>query len=1317
MSLRRLPGALAAVAFAAAVLLVAATHQATDARPVRVLLVVSDPAVEPWTRALDRLARSPELARRLDVTLRAPATHGGAVASAPPDADVVVVELLEASWAQAHAPWLEAWSRARGQAAPAPLTLALGPAGRELGPERLAALGLVRDDALDAYWEAGSAGDLEAALRLLLRAAGHEVDVPPPTRPPAQGYVVWDEQGEAALVETWEAWRAATNDAGARPRVAVLEFPTRVRRDTLAIPRAIARALDDRGVTPVVVFAQPGSRALRDLLADAQGRARVDAVIALHLKFADADAAAALAALDVPCLNAIRVYGRTVDAWRASTQGLSSGEVAWQLAVPELSGLAPHTVVAALTPGSRGRYEPIPERVARVADRAAAWSRLRRTPAHERRLAVLYWNYPPGKQNVGASYLNVVRSLPRILADLRARGVDVGPPEHDATVADEVLARGRNIARWAPGELERLVATGEVVRLPMATYEAWFETLPAAFRRAVVDHWGPPADADIMAVDGPAGGRELVLPVVRRGNVVLMPQPDRARFQDLAALYQRQDLPPHHQYVAAYLWLQRELDAHAIVHLGTHGTHEWLSGKESGLSGDDPGEVLAGHLPILYPYIVDDIGEGIVAKRRGAAVVVSHLTPALGTSGLPPELEALRARAIEWRALDQVGDPLADAVARELEAEVQRRGLDVDLADRGWRTTGGALQADVQARVAALEDHLEETRARTVPLGLHTFGRSPEGARLDGFVALVEAAHGAAIASTTRAGLVASGPRELEALARGLSGGFVTPGPGNDPLRDPAAVPTGNDFFAFDPRTVPGPRQEALGADLARRLLERLAAERGAPPRRLALQLWGVETIRHAGVQEAQALALLGVRCTRDRAGRVSGVALIPRAELGRPRVDVVLHATSLYRDTFPGLIELLDEAVRLAAASPEPDNPLAQSARALAAELVAQGVPEDRARARALVRVWAEPTGKHDSKVAAMAGASGSWDTEAQVADTWIRRMGHGYGGGQWGQAMEAEFRAALAGTEAIVHTRASSLYATLDNDDYFSYGGSIALGVRRVDGGPSPPFYVTDLRTPGREEHVTLERFMGQELRSRYLSPDWIRAVMDEGYAGARHVWKGVEHLWGWEVVYPEAVGAAKWQEVHEVWLEDRHDLGLEAFFERESPHARQAVAARLLEVVRKERWDPDDETRRALVEAFVENVDRHDVSCDHLTCDDPELTEFVRAEAERLQAVPSDVLARALERIERATGRSVASALERRRADKARWHAAPTVQAPGEAPSAAVVEGLKVTEELRAAPPPGPVAPTPSPVIAGGLLVLAVVLGAASELRAAR
>jgi cobaltochelatase CobN len=327
------------------------------------------------------------------------------------------------------------------------------------------------------------------------------------------------------------------------------------------------------------------------------------------------------------------------------------------------------------------------------------------------------------------------------------------------------------------------------------------------------------------------------------------------------------------------------------------------------------------------------------------------------------------------------------------------------------------------------------------------------------------------------------------------------------------------------------------------------------------------------------------------------------------------------------------------------------------------------------------------------MTHASGSWDKEDQVADTYIRRMGHGYGGGLWGAPALEEFQSALKGTDLIVHSRASNLYATLDNDDYFSYGGSIALGVRRANGGgASPPFYVSDLRRPGREHHEPLQRFMGQELRARYLNPKFAKEMMREGYAGARDIWKAVDYLWGWQVVYPETVDAAKWQEMHDVWVADRNELGIAQFFEENNPYARQGIAARMLEVVRKGYWDAPQETVRSLVRTYVESVAKHGPACDHLSCDNPELQRFTEQQAVALGAVAPATLERWKSEIERATGQSIETALAQRSADKERWHRAPSPEgsAPAQAEQPAVT-GFKMVEvsdqESSEAHPPPP------------------------------
>ncbi len=1226
----------------------------------RILFLVSDPGAELVTKAIDLLyAQYPELANSLDIRVRAPSTS---LKDSPlPLHDMLVAEVKASPWIMDHKEVLSEY-KSEGSASFPYKRFALGRLGPGLTEDVLSSYGLQRDETIDRYWDNGAPSQVKELILYLLRSqlGFINLEVAPPAPIVEQGLIVINQSG-GRIVDSWEEWEQNTKPVPGIPRVAVLEYATRVRRDTIQIPLAITKEIEQQGMQPVLAFATQGSQAVRELLIDENGGSRVDAIVSMHFKFSDEDAVETLRALNVPVINAIQVYGRTVEEWKHSTQGLSTSEIAWQLAVPELAGLSPPNVVGGVD-NSRSSisYQAVSERVTRAVGRAEAWIKLQRTPPQDRKVAILYWNYPPGKQNVGASYLNVVRSVPVMLRHLRDEEYLVGDVDlkNPRRVEELILQRGRNIGNWAPGELDRLIQSGQIDLVPVSTYKQWFSELPRDFQDMVVEYWGPPEKAGIMAkeIDGEL---HFILPTVHLGNIVLLPQPDRARTQNLELLYQSQELPPHHQYLAAYLWLQHQYRANVVIHTGTHGTHEWMSGKESGLSGSDAGEVLAGTLPILYPYIVDDVGEGIVAKRRGMATVIDHLTPALGEGGLSPELRKLSTLIQEWRDAQNKDPETAKQLTQDIEQEVLTRGINLDLQDRGWSDDDMKDQARFPDRAATLEDYINQIRVQSIPFGLHTFGISPDGDKLENFTNLIVKGNDEAERETYRNDLIACGTQELNSLSQGLNGRYVKPGPGNDPVLNTESIPTGNNFYTFDPRIIPTERSEELGTKLAGELLENHKTQHGAYPQKIALQVWGVETIRHMGVQEAQGLALLGVKPVRDDRGRIKELQLIPREELGRPRVDVVFHATSLYRDTFPVLFELIDNAVRLAASSPEEDNPIRQHAGQLEAELIAQGIPEDQAKIRSLIRIFAEPTGKHDSKIHAMTASSGSWDKEEQVGNNYIRRMGHGYGGGIWGQPMEREFRSALHGTEAIVHTRASKIYSTLDNDDYFSYGGSIALGVRTVDGGESPPFLVTDLRTPGQEKHEPLQRFLGQEFRSRYLNPEFAKAMMDEGYAGARHVWKAAEYLWGWQVVYPETVDGAKWTELYEVWMKDRYDLKMDEFFEEHNPYAKQGITARMLETIRKGYWDAPQEIVDDLTKMYIDQVARHDVACDHLTCDNPDLQDYIRKNAEKIPSLDPATVAAWVENVEKATGKSIDEALQKRIADRQKWHRAQEIE----------------------------------------------------------
>ena len=370
-----------------------------------------------------------------------------------------------------------------------------------------------------------------------------------------------------------------------------------------------------------------------------------------------------------------------------------------------------------------------------------------------------------------------------------------------------------------------------------------------------------------------AGKQFLVLPIVRRGNVLLAPEPARGWGQDAQKMYHDVSAPPHHQYIAFSLWLKRGFGADAVVHVGTHATHEWLSGKEMGFAAEDPPEALIQELPNVYPYLVDDVGEGIQAKRRGMAVIVDYMTPPFDKAGMNQELKALASLISDYDAARQKSPALAKVKLEELEKLARKRGI---LKDLELRPEGRRLEAE---DVSRLDDYLEEIAEKQTPFGLHTFGRAPSEdfrrktaeavASVD--KGLTEASRRSLVAETERR-ILLSARRELDSLMAALAGKYIPSGQGNDPIRNPDSLPTGKNFYAFDPSRIPSPSIYAMGQKLANGLIDDYRARHGAAPEKLTFNLWAVETITNEGVMESQIFALVGVRPKWDARGRVTGL-------------------------------------------------------------------------------------------------------------------------------------------------------------------------------------------------------------------------------------------------------------------------------------------------------------------------------------------------------------------------------------------------------------------------------------------------------------
>jgi cobaltochelatase CobN len=1070
---------------------------------------------------------------------------------------------------------------------------------------------------------------------------------------------------------TWYAENSTYDPS--QPTIGIVFYDTNYKSGDLKGEHALYRALEARGANIIPVYLYYTEPDIIDRFFVRDGSPVVDAVINIRsFRFYGATPERGierLQAFNIPMLNAHTDYYKTPEEWAVSTDGIDASMIGSSLAMPELDGqidfiwTAGRGIDPATEPIGFRPITPVDEQIGWLADRALALASLRHTSNAGKKVAIIYYNHGGGKNNLGATYLDIVPSLQNLLSAMKVEGYTIqGEVPNEDDLLSLMLLEGRNIGTWAPEELDRMVEAGDVTLIPEEKYLSWFHELPAGKQQEVIDMWGePPGDIMVCEI---SGEKFLVIPTISFGNVILAPQPMRGWLQDSEILYHDKDLPPPHQYIAFYFWLRKGFGADAIIHFGTHGTQEWLPGKERGLSATDcwPA-LLIGEVPNVYPYIMDNLGEGTQAKRRGNAVIVDHLTPPIVTAGLYGDLLVLHEKI---HAYGTVNGTLRDEYRKSITGIYEDMGLNASLdftpaeiEEMSDDEFSAFISGDLHQYLHALGDEL-------IPYGLHILGEPPEG---DEHISLVQsmlgetfeehvaavypephnlsAAHGnctvlhalladvllngTAPGAAQEAILGSSTPEitsdlytalryssdisactiEIPRILNALQGGFTPPKTGGDPVRNPEGLPTGNNFHSFDSRTMPTPEAWNVGVAMAEEMLGQYGEEHeGTYPRKVAFVLWAYEAMLHEGVTESEALYLMGVRPVWSK-GKVIDVELIPSAELGRPRIDVLFTTSGLYRDTFADKLELLDKAVRLAAQA-EGDvypNYVQQNSQELYASLLAGGCDEDTARSLSMARVFSEAPGSYGTGLSSAIDSSDTWEDTEKLVDLYLRRVGNVYGSDGWGEPNQALFVENLAGVEAAVHSRSSNVVGVIDNDDCYQYFGAISLAVREITGGTGPEMYISDLRTPDRPQTTTLREFMNTELNARYFNPKWIEGMMEHGYAGARYMdTQFTENLWGWTVTNPDLIGGDVWDRVFEVYMNDKYDLGLDQYFS-ENPYAYQSMIARMTEVARKEYWDPDQEVLEQLVREYEQSVEMNGVTCCHHTCGNLALADYMQ------------------------------------------------------------------------------------------------------------
>ncbi|GAA2983004.1 cobaltochelatase subunit CobN [Actinokineospora diospyrosa] len=1037
------------------------------------------------------------------------------------------------------------------------------------------------------------------------------------------------------------------------PRVGVLYYRAHHLAGNTAFIATLADAVEDAGAVAVPVYCASLRTAPGELL---EVLGTLDALIVTVLAAGGTLPAAAgaggddgawdvgaLADLDIPILQGLALTSdRTT--WEESDDGLSPLDTATQVAVPEFDGRL-ITVPFSFKEQDRDGlsvYVADPERAARVAGIAYRHAVLRHTPPAERRIALMLSAYPTKHSRIGnAVGLDSPVSAIRLLNALRDAGYELGPDDAlpglangdgDALIHALIEAGGQD-----PNWLTEKQLTGNPVRISAADYRAYFDTLPEDLRTSMEEHWGP-APGELFVDRSRDSEGEIVLAALQAGNLVLMVQPPRGFGENPVAIYHDPDLPPSHHYLAAYRWVATSFGAHAMVHLGKHGNLEWLPGKNLGLSASCGPDAALGDLPLIYPFLVNDPGEGTQAKRRAHATLVDHLVPPMARAESYGDIARLEQLLDEHSNIAAMDPAKLPAIRAQIWTLIQAAKLDHDLGldDRPH-------DAEFDDFLLHVDGWLCEIKDVQIRDGLHTLGDAPVGpARVNLVNSMLRArqmwgGQAAALPGLREAlGLSEDGSEsrtrvdEIDAIAlslvqamedagwgdaqpvvldvlgaehpavvdvltfaaeeivprlarttdeighilHALDGGYVPAGPSGSPLRGLVNVlPTGRNFYSVDPKAIPSRLAWETGSAMADSLLARYRKDTGEWPRSVGLSVWGTSAMRTSGDDIAEVLALLGVRPVWDEASRrVSSLEAIPLTELGRPRVDVTVRISGFFRDAFPHVVYMLDDAVRLVADLDESDED-----NYVRAHVRADADSDARI---ATTRIFGSKPGAYGAGLLPLID-SHNWRDDSDLAEVYAVWGGFAYGRDLDGvaarPAMEAAYRR-IAVAAKNVDTREHDI---ADSDDYFQYHGGMIATVRALTG-RAPAAYIGDSTRPEAVRTRTLSEETSRVFRSRVVNPRWIEAMRRHGYKGAFELAATVDYLFGYDAT-TGVVADWMYDKLAQTYALDPENR---KFLTESNPWALHGIAERLLEAAERKMWaEPDPATLAALRELYLQ------------------------------------------------------------------------------------------------------------------------------------
>lgn len=1068
------------------------------------------------------------------------------------------------------------------------------------------------------YWLAGSEENITSMIAMLLdnyadgprRGLRGQFKVKPPVEYPEVGLYHQNMKGEVQNKGMSEltANLPSVAKTGKRGTVGLLLLRSYLVAGNAAHYNGVITALEARGMRVVPAFATGlDARPAVEKFFMKDGRSTVDAIISLTgfsmvggPAYNDSKSAEEiLAKLDVYYLSVMPVEFQTLERWGANERGLMPVEATMMVAIPELDGSTGPIVFGGRSNGdgdqctgcSRRCVFPASEnehdmqvcieRADMLASRVGKLIDLKRAERANKKIAAVVFNFPPNAGATGtAAFLSVFESMFNLLASMKAAGYTVTMPK-DVDDLRESVIKGNAEQYGAMANVHAMISVDDHVRR-----ERWLKEIEA--------HWGPAPGQQ------QSDGRSIFVLGAQFGNVLVGIQPAFGYEGDPMRLLYEKGFAPTHAFSAFYRYLREDFGASAVLHFGTHGALEFMPGKQAGMSGDCWPDRLIGDLPNFYLYASNNPSEGMIAKRRAAATLISYLTPPIAQAGLYSGLVDLKASLERLRGLD----PESESERTELTILVQTQAAELELA-----SMEPAWGDDADDKVQKLYNDVLEFEYTLIPEGLHVIGRPMSVAeRTDMLLSIADASHGvqptpelrntiqamltdsqSAVITSEHAELMKSlaeidrvlcEDNEINGILHALDGGYVRPAPGGDLIRTPEVLPTGRNLHGFDPFRLPSAFAVKDGKRMAEHLLQRHTHDGNPLPETIALVLWGTDNLKSEGAPIAQALALMGAKPRFDSYGRLAGAELLPLEEVGRPRIDVVITLSGIFRDLLPMQIKLLAEAAFLAASADEPSemNFIRKHALAHQAE---HGCDLE----TAALRVFGNAEGAYGSNVSQLVDNS-RWDDEDELAETYTKRKGFAYGVSGRPVQQTALLKSVLSGVDLAYQNLDSVELGVTTIDTYFDTLGGISRAVKRAKGPNAPvaPVYISD-QTKGSGTVRTLTEQVALETRTRMLNPKWYEGLLKNGYEGVRQIELHVTNTMGWSATTGQ-VQPWVYQKLTETFMLDPE---MRERMAKLNPTAAARVASRLLEASNREFWKPDEETLAQLKRAEEDLEDR--------------------------------------------------------------------------------------------------------------------------------